>query len=121
MEATAFNPRAVSSLKRFGFGIKNPGGENPKYQVTFAEEGPVLICYSKVYHAPENQHQPMTAVMTCSQADAACPLVRGATHKVSLPFDDPKAFDNTPLESEKYDERSRQIASEMLYVMSLIH
>jgi arsenate reductase len=31
-------------------------------------------------------------------------------------YDDPKAFDDTALEAEKYDERSIQIASEMFYV-----
>ena len=33
-----------------------------------------------------------------------------------LVVDDPKAFDDTALEAEKYDERSIQIASEMFYV-----
>jgi arsenate reductase len=35
-------------------------------------------------------------------------------------YEDPKAFDDTEIESEKYDERSMQIASEMLYVFSQI-
>ena len=34
------------------------------------------------------------------------------------PYDDPKAFDDTPAEAEKYDERSQQIAREMLYIFS---
>ena len=36
-------------------------------------------------------------------------------------IDDPKAFDNTPLQDVKYDERSKQIAIETLYVFSLIN
>jgi arsenate reductase len=35
-----------------------------------------------------------------------------------LPYDDPKISDGTPLESTTYDQRSEQIATEMLYLMS---
>ena len=45
-----------------------------------------------------------------------CPIVAGADFRIALPFEDPKAFDDTPLESEKYTERCRQIGREMLYV-----
>jgi len=37
-----------------------------------------------------------------------------------LPYQDPKAFDNTAQQNEKYDERCRQIAREMFYVFSQI-
>jgi arsenate reductase len=33
-------------------------------------------------------------------------------------FEDPKAFDNTPQQEEKYRERSVQIATELFYVFS---
>ena len=36
--------------------------------------------------------------------------------RLAVPYDDPKAFDDTPAEAEKYDERSQQIAREMLYI-----
>jgi arsenate reductase len=58
--------------------------------------------------------------MTCSQADGGCPLITGAEKRIPITFDDPKAFDNTPLQEEKYEERSNQIASEMLFVFSQI-
>jgi hypothetical protein len=38
--------------------------------------------------------------------------------RLSLPFEDPKAFDDTDLESQKYDERCLQIAREFLFVLS---
>jgi arsenate reductase len=37
-----------------------------------------------------------------------------------LPFEDPKAFDNTSQQAEKYRERSLQIATELKYVFSNI-
>jgi arsenate reductase len=37
---------------------------------------------------------------------------------VPLPYDDPKISDGTPAEARTYDERSRQIATEMFYLFS---
>ena len=58
------------------------------------------------------------AVMTCSHADKACPLVYGASARFSTPYVDPKVSDGTPEERDTYDERCAQIAREMLYAMS---
>jgi hypothetical protein len=56
--------------------------------------------------------------MTCSEADKNCPVVRGAAVRVALPYEDPKVADGTPAEAARYDERSRQIATEMFYLFS---
>ena len=53
-----------------------------------------------------------------ARADKQCPFVPGAALRIGLPFDDPKAFDNTPREAAMYDERCQQIARELLYVFS---
>jgi arsenate reductase len=58
--------------------------------------------------------------MTCSQADEGCPFISGAEKRIPITFEDPKEFDNTPLQAEKYEERSLQIATEMFYVFSQI-
>jgi hypothetical protein len=116
-EATAFNSRAVSALERSGFRIEaGSDAPNPVYRVWFAAEEEPLTAFSKVYdHAP-NPTRGFCAVMTCSKADMACPLVRGAESRIAIPYEDPKAFDGTDRESEAYDLRCRQIASEMLYL-----
>ena len=59
------------------------------------------------------------AVMTCSDADEACPVVFGAEDRFSVPYNDPKEFDNTEFEEVNYDERCRQIAREMLYIFAI--
>ena len=59
--------------------------------------------------------------MTCSQADEACPFIAGAEKRIPITYDDPKVFDNTPQQFEKYQERSAQIATEMFYVFSQIN
>jgi len=117
-EATAFNPRAVAAMERAGFVIENPGGANPRYQVTISHQWPVQECFSKVYDDPANPQSEFAAVMTCSSADEACPAVHGAALRVAIPWDDPKAADDTPAEAARYDERCRQIGIEMLYLFS---
>jgi protein-tyrosine-phosphatase len=120
-EATAFNPRAVAALERAGFRIERiSDGENPEYEVRFTDGMEPMRCFSKVYSEPPNPQQGFVAVMTCSDADAACPIVFGAAERISIPYDDPKAADGTPDEAAVYDERCRQIAREMLYVFSRV-
>jgi hypothetical protein len=71
-----------------------------------------------VYNQPPNPKDNYIAVMTCSEADDACPIVVGASKRHTITHDDPKISDGTPLESTTYDQRSEQIATEMLYLMS---
>ena len=55
-------------------------------------------------------------MISCSHADENCPFIPGAEKRISLPYEDPKASDNTADEAKIYDERSIQIATEMKYV-----
>ncbi len=119
-EATAFNERAISSLKRSGFRVSKEGSENPIYQIYFTEGDENIRAFSKIYNANENPLSEFAAIMTCSDADTNCPIIPGAEKRIPLLYNDPKEFDNTPFEPEKYDERSLQIASEMFYIFSKI-
>lgn len=116
-EATAFNPRAVAALERVGFRIENPGGENPHYRLYFAKDAEPLLCFSKKYDDPANPQKDFIAIMTCSDADENCPFISGAAHRFALTYRDPKEADGTLEEVQRYDERCRQIAAKMLYLM----
>ena len=120
-EATAFNPRAVAAMKTLGFQIEADDTEksNPVYTVRFGDGGREVQCFSKTYDDPFNPGRDFGAVMTCSDADEACPIVVGAAIRIPTTYYDPKAFDGTEQEAEKYLERSRQIGTEMLYAMSV--
>jgi arsenate reductase (thioredoxin) len=115
-EATAFNPRAVASMRRSGFVIGDAGGRNPQYAVWLDGESAPLICFSKRYDHPANPSVDFAAVMVCSDADEACPVVVGASVRIALPYLDPKASDGRDDEAQTYDLRSRQIAAEMKYL-----
>lgn len=119
-EVTAFNPRAVDALRRAGFKIEDPGGENPHYLVYYDDQKEPLNCFSKTFGDESNPDKNFVAVMTCTDADEGCPFVPGASYRISIPYIDPKESDGTSRESETYDKRSLQIASEMYFMLSLV-
>ena len=120
VEVTEFNERAVASLKRMGFGITSEEGNNPKYSVEYALNTDKLVMFSKQFDDEVNSYPKFAAVMTCDHADENCPFIPGTEKRISVQYQDPKVFDGTNEESDKYDERSHQIASEMFYVFSKI-
>lgn len=120
-EATAFNPRAVKAMQDAGFSItKTKEGENPVYEVRYADGEKPVIAFSKTYDDPFNLTKDFAAIMTCSQADENCPLVFGASERIALTYNDPKEFDGTPQETEKYAERVHQIGTEIFYAFSRV-
>ena len=120
-EATAFNPRAVNALKDAGFEIGiSLAGDNPVYEISFSDSAPEILAWSKKYDSVDNPHQDFCSIMTCSQADAECPYIPGATLRISLPYEDPKLYDGTERETEAYSERCREIALEMFYLFSKV-
>jgi arsenate reductase len=121
-EATAFNPRSVAALRRCGLKIQadDEMSANPRYSVYASDKVAPQVCFSKVFNESPNPTQEYCAIMTCSQADDACPVVMGCDLRVPIRYEDPKVADDTPLESQRYDERSQQICTEMLYMISLV-
>jgi arsenate reductase len=121
-EATAFFPSAVKAMQQAGFSITVVKQQaNPVYEIRYAETADPIVVFSKKYDDPFNPSNNFAAVMTCTHADENCPLVAGADVRISLPYDDPKAFDNTPLEAAKYTERVHEIGREILYAFSLVN
>jgi arsenate reductase len=120
-EATAMFPMIVETLVMEGFVVKKLAeGNNPIYSIKYAENEHPIIGFSKVLDDDFNPKTEFAAIMTCDSANEACPFVPGAEKRIPITFEDPKAFDNTPKQAEKYSERSLQIASELFYVFSLI-
>jgi protein-tyrosine phosphatase/arsenate reductase len=119
-EATAFNPNAIKALQTTGFEISQlTQGQNPRYLVSFGKDLSTT-CFSKVYDDNENPTEDFVAIMTCSHAEENCPYIPGVDLRIGITYDDPKEFDDTPQQDEKYLERSNQLALENLYVFSQI-
>lgn len=120
-EATAMFPMVGETLKEQGFEITSLSDEkNPVYAIVYGENNHPVIGFSKTFDHPFNPVSGFAAILTCSQADEGCPFIAGAEKRIPITFDDPKAFDNTPQQAEKYRERSIQIATELFYVFSKI-
>ncbi|OIQ39161.1 MAG: protein-tyrosine-phosphatase [Bacteroidetes bacterium MedPE-SWsnd-G1] len=120
-EATAMFPMAGETLKVSGFDITKLSNEsNPVYSIKYASNAHPIIGFSKRHDNEFNPQSEFAAIMTCSQADQGCPFIPGAEKRIPIMFEDPKAFDNTPQQAEKYMERSMQIATELKYVFSQI-
>lgn len=120
VEVTAFNERAVASIKRSGFRVSSKGDSNPIYLISHSDDKEPIKAFSKLFDDPINQADQFAAVMTCSHADENCPFIPGTEKRIPVRYDDPKEFDGTSEEAERYDQRSMQVASEMFYTFSHI-
>jgi len=119
-EATAFNQNAINALIAAGFGMeKLDETANPKYKVIFGD-GKSNLCFSKTIEDDTLPKENFAAVMTCGDADENCPFIPGCDLRIGTTYFDPKSYDDSVLQNEKYTERSNQIAMECLYVFSLI-
>ncbi len=136
---SAFNPRTIECLKVIGVEIVDTGDkgassfntpsndntvENLKYTVRWGKL-PRLgvnlfesIEFSKVYNDAVNPKKDFVALMVCNEAEASCPNVNGAVSKISMPFHDPKEFDDTEFEALKYNQRRDEIGGVMLASLS---
>ena len=120
-EATAMFPMVGKTLGNQGFQIAKLSDEkNSVYSVKYAKNEHPIMCFSKKYDDAFNPKSEFAAIMTCSHADENCPLIVGCEIRIPVRYEDPKVFDNTPQQAEKYLERSNEIALEMLYVFSKI-
>ena len=120
-EATALFPMIADTLRKQGFQIQQlSDSNNPVYAIKYAENEHPIIGFSKKMEDGFNPSSGFAAIMTCDSANETCPFVPGAEKRIPITYEDPKAFDNTPQQAEKYLERSTQIATELGYVFSNI-
>jgi len=120
-EVTACNLRTITAMRRAGFEVEDATtGDNPLYLVNYAENRPAIRAYSKLYNADHNPKREFIALMTCSSADLKCPVVEGSIARHAIHYIDPRLCDDTPTETQAYNERCREIAREMFYIMAQV-
>ncbi|MBC7494918.1 MAG: protein-tyrosine-phosphatase [Flavobacterium sp.] len=120
-EVSALYPMVAQTLAKQGFIILPLSeGTNTVYAIKYSANETPIIAFSKKYDDLFNPESEFVAIMTCSQADGACPFIAGAEIRIPITFNDPKAFDASPQQAAKYLESSIQIAAEMFYVFSKI-
>ena len=121
-EVSEIYPTTLSALKEIGFEIKRSNFEeqvNPRYKIIFNEKTEITA-YSKLYNDQSNPQGDFIAVMVCSDAEKNCPVVPGASHRVSLTYDDPKEFDGTENELKAYIDKCHEIGNELYFMFILM-
>lgn len=120
-EVTACHENTIQTLQKSGFKIKTiKAGKNPVYICRFSDQDHPIHIFSKLYDDNSNPKEGFAAIMTCGHAESNCPFVAGCEKRIAITYEDPKEFDNTLRQEEKYMERSLQIATEMKYVFKQI-
>lgn len=120
-EETAMFPKIAETFTNAGIEVNIISNtSNPIYALKYDKNALPIIGFSKKYDAPFNPKSDFAAIMTCSQADGACPFIAGAEKHIPITFEDPKVSDNTDQQDQVYQSRSFEIASEMFYVFSQI-
>ncbi len=123
---SALNKRTIATLKEIGFQIDPTGDEaergdpktpNRKYRIIWGN-GLETVEFSKSYAHQSNPQSGFAAILVCSEADAECPVVNGAAVRISMPFLDPKTYDDSAFEVQKYAESRDDIGRTMFAVMA---
>ncbi|MEZ4686255.1 MAG: protein-tyrosine-phosphatase [Bacteroidia bacterium] len=118
-EATAVNPAVVRALTEEGFRLEAPQVESsPAYKLTLGKKGEGFSVRSKKIGDEQLPKSGFLAVMVCTDADEACPVVPGAAHRIALPYKDPRHADGTDAEKQAYADCSAQIATELWFLFS---
>ncbi len=119
-EGTYVHPNSIATLQRIGLRLLSKSeGNNPLYELAYADDAAPLRIFSKTFDDPSSP-APYHAVMVCSKGDAACPFIPGVASRTLIPFEDPGAFDGTPVEEKAYDASAAQIGREMRYFFEQI-
>ncbi|MFO0942039.1 MAG: hypothetical protein U0930_14945 [Pirellulales bacterium] len=124
---SAFNKRTIATLTEIGFQIESTGQEaprgepktaNPIYRIAWGNELQASE-YSKTYFDTNNPQMGFAAIMACSEADAECPMIPGASLRLSMTFIDPKVYDDGAFEQAKYAEKRDDIGRTLMAAVAL--
>ena len=120
IEVDSVNLNVINSLINSGLKIEKTHNNKVIYLLKSFKKDKGINLYSKVYDSKLNPSKHFIAIMTCSDADQMCPVIKGADKKISLPYSDPRVADNTGLEKEVYNQTCSIIAKEMFYLMKQV-
>ncbi len=120
LEITSLNSNALNALKRSGFIVNHIDTKDNIYLLKTSKKNKGQTLYSKKHDSKNNPQRKFLAIITCSDANKQCPVVRGADKKIFLPYHDPRISDGSGLEKTTYDQSCFNIAQEMFYIMKKV-
>lgn len=120
-EVTAFHRNTVKTLTEVGFkfDVDEFSHTNPIYRISFCNDKPSLVGFSKLYDNATNK-TPYFVLTTCNSADENCPFIPEAIDRFHVPYVDPKHSDDTASQDETYLKTSEIIAAQMYFLFNEI-
>lgn len=118
-KVTSFNSNMVNALSDYGFSIEKLNDiENPGYLISQSEDDKSTdVMFSKLYDDEFNPEYDFIALIVCDVAAENCPVVEDSSHRLVLPYENVKQFDNTEEQLDKYKEKIEEIGREMMFMI----
>jgi len=107
-EQTACHPSTAQALEDLGWNVRDLG--QGQFQVQ--QDLTARTLWSKTLdEVPRDL--PIVAMMTCAEADEACPAIVGAVARIAWRYPDPKIADGTPESRATYRTVAEAIARDL--------
>ncbi len=114
----AINYRIVAALKRTGFNIQPVRGysDNPVYFFNLGRNYPDYTIFAKLIDYHNNPHEGYLVVPVNPQVDHLDYAQYGAAAVIPYHWQKPDIWNDTPVETIKYDEFTRKIGRDMFFL-----
>jgi protein-tyrosine-phosphatase len=119
-EVTEVYVQTALALKKAGMNVQNESASAGAYSIGYSNEKSPIHLFSKRFDDASIPAENRVAIMTCGDAEENCPFIPGTLYRVSLPYEDPKKWDNHTSVENYYLMKSEEIAIEAFYLMQLI-
>tara|TARA_B100001758_G_scaffold60411_1_gene50141 strand:+ start:897 stop:1508 length:612 start_codon:yes stop_codon:yes gene_type:complete len=116
-EQTIIHENTIIALESFGFRVQREKSNKTNF---YFSDNLCIECFSKTFlhnSLPNNQ---IISLMTCDDADKNCPFIAGSLSRISLPYNDPKIYDDSSECTVEYKNTSNHIAQEIFYIFSKV-
>jgi len=113
---------AIVALEKAGFIVykSNIYGVDV-YRIKYSYNLAPIIAFPKKIDHVRNPGNNFMAVILDVNADLNINNVKGTYNRLFLEYEDPKGYEGSDMENEKFNETCRQLAVEMFYVFSQLH
>ncbi len=113
---------AIVALEKAGFIVykSNINGVDV-YRIKYSYNLLPIIAFPKKIDHVRNPNNDFMAVILDMNADLNINNIKGTYNRLFLEYEDPKGYEGSDMENEKFNESCRQIAVEMFYIFSQLH
>lgn len=114
---TSFFKNTIKTLKKAGFRFQllEFSHQNSEYLISYENCKDSIIGFSKMHDHKMNK-KPFFSITNCDIAHRNCSFITDSIENFHLPFTDPKIYDYTLQQDEKYMEINKQIAGEIHFL-----